>query len=175
MYVVIIVALLAFLTGAGLDWFIRAGPFPFVDKGFRMFIVPPSDHDEQAQGELLEILAHFGLKPLYDINSPTLGIRRVLMSDKLTSIYRLPQTLWEELGRPAAVMGLPPVRRPQRKAEECTAMLREMGYQADIWLDPDPDVPKGRMALVRTNIAGSTPFVFRRHFFRMGPRPPRWK
>lgn len=162
-----IVVPVAVLLGMGAMLFLLRGPVPFFDKGFRIYTA----RDEHALRTMVEVLRPY-LKPRYRIDGP--DISRVLMSDNMTVINYQDTKLRERMGNAAA--GLAVVdRHPQRAAERAVTALREGGYEAEILGELLRDVPRGSMVVVSTNALTDTVLLFRKHFFRMGKRPPKYR
>lgn len=70
------------------------------------------------------------------------------------------------LGSPRASIGLVSPD-PARSAAEAAAYLTKRGFEAEVVLDAEPDLP---IALVVTNAFTGTVFNFRKHVIHM-PRP----
>jgi hypothetical protein len=167
MYIVI-AAVLGTIGGAALMGFVLAGPVPFIDRGSRIFTVP----NEEDLNSVVQVLAKLGLKPRFRIFSKS--IKRAVMADNTTIINCTTDlSLWEKMGKPAAGLALK-VRNPQKSANEAASLLRRQGFEAENLGQLDPDVPRGAMFFVRTDAFNGTILVFRKHFLKMGPKPPHW-
>jgi hypothetical protein len=164
---VAIAVILGFVLGVGLTAFLLTGPIPLRDRGSRIFAAS----SVEGRDAVVKVLAHFGLKPRYRIDSRE--VSRALMSDNQTIVNYTTDPLWETMGRPAAGLALT-VKNPAQAAASAVSMLRGAGFEAEVLGELDPDVPKGAMVFVKTNALEATLLVFRRHFFKMGKRPPRW-
>lgn len=166
MYIGVIIG---FVVGALAMLFIAKGPIPFFDKGFRIY----ATKDEAARDAVVEMLSQFGLKPRYRIDSDSGGVYRALMSDNTTIINYMKPDQWNAMGSPSAGLAIT-VRNPNHAAQAAVEMLRKSGYEAEVQGEFDSDVPAGAMVSVQTNAFVGTVLIFRRHFFKMGPRPPKW-
>lgn len=164
----LIVGLSSFVLGAFVMLFIIKGPVPFFDNGFRIYAAK----DKNARNAIVNVLAHFGLQPRFQMDSQ--DIKRALMADNITVINATSPKNWEAMGKPAAGLALT-VQDPKAAANKAVEMLAEAGYTAENLGEMDSDVPAGAMTFVKTNALEGTILVFRKHFFKMGPKPPKWK
>ena len=137
----------------------RRNPLPFPDPGSRIFCAASAE----AKEALVVLLARYGVHERFQFDSS--GIRRSIMWDG-TIINVPPPDSFEKLGPHAAAIGLV-AADPVASANEAAAFLRERGYEAEVVLDVEPELP---IAFVRTNAFVGTGLNFRKHLIHM-PRP----
>jgi hypothetical protein len=158
---------LAFFLGVIATLFVVRGPIPFIDRGFHIYAA----RDLRARNAMVEMLSVFGLKPRFRIDSSS--FKRILMSDNLTVINHTDPELWESMGSPAAGLAIV-VKNPVAAARAAAWALEDRGYSSQVLGELDTDVPPGTMVFVKTNALMGTVLVFRRHFFKLGKRPPKY-
>lgn len=146
--------------------------FPRADSVFRQRIPDLRDSRPTARDTLVALLADFGLKPKYRIDSG--GVKRALLSDDMTIVNCTDPDLYARMGKPSAAIALK-VRDPWAAARKAATTLKGSGYEAEILGELDSDVPNGAMVFVKTNVLEGGMLVFRRHFLRMGKKPPKWR
>jgi hypothetical protein len=155
-------------TGGLLAAFFILGPLPFCDRGFRIFACPTA----KARDAIVEVLAGFGLKPRFRIDSSK--VKRAALNDNATVINWTEPALWEQMGRPAAGIAVVS-RNPERSAKAAIETLKSRGFASQYLGELDESVPQGAMVFVRTEALAGSVLVFRKHLLKMGPRPQRWR
>jgi hypothetical protein len=147
--------------------FIR-NPLPFPDWGNAIFVCP----NQRAWEALLQALRQKGKKP--DRRAKTALANRAIFFSHFRFIVNVTQeSAWEELGKPVAGLALV-VKDPVKEATSATDYLMLSGFNSYVFPNPDPDVPSGAMAFVTSTAFPGWILVFRKHFTKMGPPPPKW-
>jgi hypothetical protein len=151
------------LLGAAILWLglILAGrnPLPFPDGGSRIFTAATPD----AKAAIIDLLAQHGVRERFQVN--TAGVLRSIMWDG--TIINCPDpAVTRRLGSPKASIGLVSPA-PEKSAAEAAAYLTKRGFDAEVVLDAEPDLP---IAFVVTNAFTGTVLNFRKHVIHM-PRP----
>jgi hypothetical protein len=136
-----------------------SNPLPFPDKGSRIF----SAASPEAKEAIVALLGRHGVQERFQFDSS--GIRRSIMWDG-TIINVQPAEAYARLGSPAASIGLV-AEDPRLAAVAAVEYLRGRGFEADIILDVEPELP---IVFVTTNAFVGTVLNFRRHVIHM-PRP----
>lgn len=134
-------------------------PLPFPDPGSRIFTTPSA----AAKDAVVSLLARHGVKERFQANSS--GILRSIMWDGTIINYAPPDVL-HKLGHAVASIGLV-VDDPVASANEAAEFLRSRGFDAEVVLDAEPELP---IAFVVTNATSGTVLNFRRHIIHL-PRP----
>ena len=150
--------MVAMVTWTGLLAF-RRNPLPFPDPGSRIF----SASSAEAKDVIVELLSRHGLGERFQFDSS--GIRRSIMWDG-TIINVQPSDVYRKLGASAASIGLV-AADPVASAHAAVDFLRSKGFEADIVLDAEPELP---ISFVTTNAFVGTVLNFRKHVIHM-PRP----
>jgi hypothetical protein len=132
---------------------------PFPDPGSRIF----SAASPEAKDAIVEMLARYGVKERFQFNSS--GILRSIMWDG-TIINQPPPEVAAKLGNCVASIGLV-VSEPKTAADEAAEFLRSKGFDAEVVLDAEPELP---IAFVVTNAMMGTVLNFRKHVIHL-PRP----
>jgi len=164
MYVPIwLLAVLFALLGGAILWlvFILAGrnPLPLPDNGSRIFTAASAD----AKAAIVDLLAQYGVHERFQFN--TAGVLRSIMWDG--TIINCPDPdVTRRLGSPKASIGLVSPD-PAQSAAQAAAFLKQRGFDAEVVLDAEPDLP---IAFVVTNAFTGTVLNFRKHIIHM-PRP----
>ena len=156
---------LVVLLGAAILWLalILAGrnPLPFPDGGSRIFTAATP----AAKAAIIDLLAQYGVHERFQVN--TAGVLRSIMWDG--TIINCPDPeVTRRLGSPRASIGLVSPD-PAKSAAEAAAYLTKRGFDAEVVLDAEPDLP---IAFVVTNAFTGTVLNFRKHVIHM-PRPQR--
>jgi len=149
--------------GAATLWLglILAGrnPLPFPDGGSRIFTAATP----AAKAAVVELLAQYGVRERFQVN--TTGVLRSIMWDG--TIINCPDPeVTRRLGSPRASIGLVSPD-PAHSAAQAAAFLKMRGFEAEVVLDAEPDLP---IAFVVTNVFSGTVLNFRKHVIHM-PRP----
>lgn len=154
-------ACLLFVALATWTYLLASGrnPFPFPDRGSRIFTTP----SPEAKDAVVALLARYGIKERFQANSS--GILRSIMWDG-TIINHAPPDVLQKLGHASASIGLVS-DDPVASANDAAAFLRARGFEAKVVLDAEPAIP---IAFVVTNATSSTVLNFRKHLIHM-PRP----
>jgi len=134
-------------------------PLPFPDRGSRIF----SAASPEAKDVIVSLLGRHGVDERFQFDSS--GIRRSIMWDG-TIINVQPAETFARLGSPAASIGLV-AADPVAAANEAAEFLRARGFEAQVILDAEPELP---IAFVATNAFVGTVLNFRKHIIHM-PRP----
>jgi hypothetical protein len=134
-------------------------PLPFPDHGSRIFATP----SPEAKDAIVALLARHGLKERFQFNSS--GILRSIMWDG-TIINQSPPDVLQKLGHPSASIGLV-TDDPVAGANNAAEFLRSRGFEANVVLDAEPELP---IAFVVTNATSGTVLNFRKHVIHL-PRP----
>jgi hypothetical protein len=137
----------------------RRNPLPFPDPGSRIF----SASSAEAKEAIVELLGRHGCAERFRVNSS--GILRSILWDG-TIINVQPPEVAGKLGGAAASIGLV-VKDPEASARAAAEFLRSRGYEADVVLDAEPDLP---IAFVTTDAFVATVLNFRKHMIHL-PRP----
>ncbi len=136
-------------------------PLPFPDVGSRIFTAA----SPAAKATILELLAQHGVHERFQAN--TKGVLRSIMWDGTIINFPDPAVL-QRLGSPAASIGLV-ADDPQASASAAAAFLNTRGFDAEVILDAEPELP---IAFVVSNVFTGTVLNFRKHVIHM-PRPPK--
>lgn len=134
-------------------------PLPFPDPGSRIFTVP----SPAAKAAVIELLKQHGLRERFRFDTD--GVQRSILWDGTIINCPTPQVL-AKLGSPAASIGVV-ATDPAASAESAAAFLRARGFQADVVLDAEPELP---IAFVVTNAFSGVVLNFRKHVIHL-PRP----
>lgn len=134
-------------------------PLPFPDHGSRIFSTP----SPEAKDAIVALLARHGVKERFQADSS--GILRSIMWDG-TIINHAPPDVLQKLGHASASIGLV-AGDPIASANDAAAFLRARGFEANVVLDAEPELP---IAFVVTNATSGTVLNFRKHLIHM-PRP----
>jgi len=138
---------------------IGRNPLPFPDPGSRIFTTP----SPAAKEALVALLATHGIKERFEANSS--GILRSIMWDG-TIINHSPPDVLEKLANASACIGVV-VDDPVVSANAAVEFLRSRGFEAEVVLDVEPELP---IAFVVTNATSGTALNFRKHIIHL-PRP----
>ena len=132
-------------------------PFPMGDRAFSRLRHP------RRKAAIVELLAQYGVRERFQVN--TTGVLRSIMWDG--TIINCPDPeVTRRLQSPRASIGLVSPDPPQSTAE-AAAFLKGRGFDAEVVLDAEPDLP---IAFVVTNAFTGTVLNFRKHVIHM-PRP----
>jgi len=143
------------------------GPIPLFDDGFSTFgTISPEANEDVAW-----VLQKYGRGPAYRIDST--NIKRILFGDKATLFNFTDKELLARMGNPSSARAFR-VWNPAREASLVALRFRARGYQVEELGELDPDVPESAMVFLRCSAFLGTVLVFRKHFFKMGPRPPKY-
>jgi hypothetical protein len=158
-----LVVTLSLVLAASILWLvlILAGknPLPFPDRGSRIF----SAATPAAKVAIIDLLAQYGVHERFQVN--TAGVLRSIMWDG--TIINCPDPeVTRRLGSPRASIGLVS-SDPAKSAAQAAAFLGKRGFDAQVVLDAEPDLP---IAFVVTNAFTGTVLNFRKHAIHM-PRP----
>ncbi len=134
-------------------------PLPFPDHGSRIFSAPTP----QAKDAVVALLAMHGLKERFQFN--TGGVRRSIMWDG-TIINQPSAEIIQKLGSATSSIGLVS-DDPPASANSAAAFLRSRGFEANVVLDAEPELP---IAFVVTNAMSGTVLNFRKHVIHL-PKP----
>jgi len=137
----------------------RRNPLPFPDPGSRIF----SASSAEAKEAIVELLSRHGLAERFRVD--TSGILRSILWDG-TIVNVQPPEVARKLGGGAASIGLV-AGDPEASARAAADFLRSRGYEADVVLDAEPDLP---IAFVTTDAFVGTVLNFRKHMVHL-PRP----
>jgi hypothetical protein len=155
---------LAFLLVVGLggwSYLLATGrnPLPFPDRGSRIF----SASSAEAKDAVVALLAMHGIRERFQFN--TGGVLRSIMWDGTIINQSSPEVI-QKLGSAAASIGLV-ADDPVASANSAADFLRSRGFEANVVLDAEPDLP---IAFVITNAMTATVINFRKHVIHL-PRP----
>lgn len=132
---------------------------PFPDVGSRIFTAA----SPAAKAVIVDLLAQYGVRERFQFN--TAGVLRSIMWDG--TIINCPDPeVTRRLGSPRASIGLVSPD-PAQSAAQAAAFLTQRGFDAEVVLDAEPDLP---IAFVVTNAFTGTVLNFRKHVIHM-PRP----
>lgn len=134
-------------------------PLPFPDRGSRIFTAA----SPAAKAVIVDLLARHGLHERFQAN--TAGVLRSIMWDG-TIINSPDADVLRRLGSPYASIGLVSPD-PEQSAAQAAAFLKERGFEAEVVLDAEPNLP---IAFVVSNVFTGTVLNFRKHIIHM-PRP----
>jgi hypothetical protein len=152
---VLVLAVIAWLALIAL----RRNPLPFPDPGSRIF----SAASAYGKDAIVELLTMHGLKERF--RADTDGVGRSIMWDG--TIINLPSdAVLKKVNSAGASIGLV-ANDPVVSANAAADFLRSRGFQAEVVLDVEPELP---IAFVTTNAMKSTVINFRKHMIHL-PRP----
>lgn len=134
-------------------------PLPFPDRGSRIFSTP----SPEAKDAVVALLARHGIQERFQANSS--GILRSILWDG-TIINQAPPDVLQKLGHASASIGLV-ADDPEASANDAAEFLRSRGFEANVVLDAEPELP---IAFVVTNATSGTVLNFRKHMIHL-PRP----
>lgn len=136
-------------------------PFPFPDRGHRVFGVK----DERARAAVVKIIETVsGKKSLYTFDSG--DIHQTILADGYTSIHYIDNL---KNKTPANAISFA-VENPRKSADKAIEMLRAEGYEANLIEDVKTDLPPNHLVPVRSSAFDNWALVFRRPLLKM-PRP----
>ena len=140
--------------------------FPFPDQGSWIFVCPSLE----ARAALVNLFQYYGVDPRFQHDTDT--VKRAIFWDGTILNVTAP-ALHEQMDRASAGRAL--VVKDPIEAAVCTrAYLEWRGFSARVLLDPDPEMPKGSLAFVISNVTSGWAIVFRKHITKLGPTPPAW-
>lgn len=157
----VVVAGVTFVVLAAWTYLLVSGrnPLPFPDPGSRIFSTP----SPVAKDAVVALLARHGIRERFQANSS--GILRSIMWDG-TIINHAPPDVLQKLGHASASIGLV-AADPVASANDAADFLRARGFEANVVLDAEPELP---IAFVVTNATSGTVLNFRKHLIHL-PRP----
>lgn len=157
----IVLACLFFAVLAIWTYLLASGrnPLPFPDRGSRIFSTP----SPEAKDAVVALLARHGITERFQANSS--GILRSILWDG-TIINQAPPDVLQKLGHASASIGLV-ADDPEASANDAAEFLRSRGFEANVVLDAEPELP---IAFVVTNATSGTVLNFRKHMIHL-PRP----
>lgn len=136
-------------------------PFPFPDRGHRVFGVP----DERARSVVVNIIENLsGKKSKYTFDSGQ--IHQTILADGFTSIHYIDN---RPDGIPGNAISLA-VENPLASAQKAIEMFQANGYEADLIEGIEMDLPLNHLIPVKSNAFENWVLVFRRPLLRM-PKP----
>jgi len=142
----------------------------FVDRGSAIFVCT----SRVMQLAMVRLCEHFGIKPMFKLDTPGI-IQRAFLSNGWIFNHVLDPGLLARMGNPRAAFALV-VDDPGISAGSAMALLRAQGMHDVTLMDNiDPGVPSGSLYGVKFG-EGEDRFciIFRRHFMKMGGKPPVW-
>lgn len=159
----LVLAVVSFMGLAGWAFLLATGrnPLPFPDPGSRIF----SASSPEAKDAVVALLAEYGVRERF--RADTNGVLRSIMWDGTIINHPSPQIM-ERLRYSSASIGIV-ATDPESSAKAAAAFLESRGFQAEVVLDAEPDLP---IAFVVTDAMRGTVFNFRKHVIHM-PRPQR--
>ncbi|MDP3685673.1 MAG: hypothetical protein Q8R32_02475 [bacterium] len=146
----------------------RRTPFPFPDHGSRVFICP----SVRARRALVLLLKRHGLAPRF--RQDTQLFQRVLFWDRTVISVVATEELPRLIGKSVAGMELVS-KNPIAAARHAAEFLRTSGFPSRVVQNPDPDLPKGTLALVASDACPGWFLAFRKRSRLFGPKPPKWE
>lgn len=157
----ILLTLIAFTALASWSYLLATGrnPLPFPDYGSRIFSAPSAE----AKDAVVALLARHGLEERFQFNSPE--VLRSIMWDGTIINFSSPAVL-QKLGGAVASIGLV-ADDPATSAESAAAFLRSRGFEAELVLDAEKELP---IVFVVTNALSGTVLNFRKHVIHL-PKP----
>lgn len=138
---------------------IDRNPLPFPDRGSRIF----SAASPEGKDAVVALLAQHGIKERFQFNST--GILRSITWDG-TIINYAPPEVRNKLRNAEASIGIV-ADDPVESANKAAEFLRSRGFEADVVLDAEPQLP---IAFVTTNAMLGTVINFRKHVIHL-PQP----
>lgn len=145
---------------------VRLIPLPIPDTGNGIFLV-----GDGAWTDVIRALEPFGVHPIGDLS--TERIRRVIMSNGTMIDATVDPILAEYVEGVGGGFALV-VDDPVAQAKNFSARLTVAGYPSNCIANPDPELPLGALAVVRSRAFPYGFVVFRRHALQMGQRPKPW-
>ena len=187
LFLLIVIPLALALLALGFLHFV-ANPLPFPDWGNAIFVCP----DKTARYAVMYALRKLGIRPDLRIDSRLAS--RAFYMRRFRFIINVPENDfdksfetqadqswardWQEMLNKfvdikAALAIVVP--NPHLAAGATHCRLNECGYEGNVILDPDPDLERGAMAILTSEAMPRWGIVFRKHFIKMGPKPPKWQ
>lgn len=136
-------------------------PFPFPDRGHRVFGVK----DEKTRAIVVKIIENLtGKKSRFTFDAG--DIHQTILHDGFTVIHYI-----DEKPDKIASCGISfAVKNPQRSAQEVIQLLKAEGFQAGVIEDVKLDLPPNNLVPVYSNAFDGWVLVFRRPLIKM-PKP----
>ncbi|HYE22727.1 MAG TPA: hypothetical protein VD998_04015 [Verrucomicrobiae bacterium] len=140
----------------------------FRDRGSFIY---PCPSNEARMAVISALHQYTNVKPVMRRN--TGFARRAMMSNGTIINHTTPEG-YARLGAPSAGYGVV-VEDPVFTATQVAYYLRTRGFKANILPeDTEPDAPKGSLIFLQSDAFGGWVMVFRKHFTKMGGKPPAW-